>query len=94
MCHPKDFRGLGFRDVRLMNLSLLAKWKWRLLQGDNALWREVLVVRYGHKVGDFLEGGKGMWPSNASRWWKDLVSLAKGEEVDWFYEEVVRGVGN
>jgi len=26
------------------------------------------------------------------KWWKDLVSLAKGEEVDWFREEIVREV--
>lgn len=84
MCCPKEYGGLGVRDVSLSNLSLLAKWKWRLLQGENALWREVLVESYGHKVGEILEGGVSRWPSNASRWWKDLVSLAKGEKVDWF----------
>lgn len=43
-----------------------------------------------------LDGGGGVigWPSSASRWWKDLVSLAKGEEVDWFNVEVERRVGN
>lgn len=94
VCQPKEVGGLGVRDVSLVNLSLLAKWKWRLLQGDNALWRGVLEERYGQKVGEFLEGGVGMWPVNASRWWKDLVSLTKTNEVDWFYEEVVRCVGN
>jgi hypothetical protein len=94
VCHPKDYGGLGVRDVVLVNLSLLAKWKWRLLQGENALWRTALVERYGHKVGEVLEGGVGLWPSNSSKWWKDLVSLAKGDEVDWFNLEVVRRVGN
>ena len=32
--------------------------------------------------------------TNSSKWWKDLVSLAKGQEVDWFNVEVVRSVGN
>jgi len=82
------------QDVVLTNLSLLAKWRWRLLQGDNALWREVLVERYGHKVGDVLMSGVDRWPTNSSKWWKDLVSLTKGEEVDWFNEEVVRRVWN
>jgi len=94
VCQPKEVGGLGVRDVSLVNLSLLAKWKWRLLQGDNTLWKEILVERYGLKVGEFLKEGVGVWPANASRWWKDLVSLAKGNEVDWFYEEVVRKVGN
>lgn len=35
--HPKDIGGLGVRDVRLVNLSLLAKWRWRLLEGDITL---------------------------------------------------------
>jgi len=66
VCQPKDFGGLGVRDVRLMNLSLFVKWKWSLLQGENSLWKEILVERYDHKVGDLLEGGVGMWSNNAS----------------------------
>ena len=87
VCRPKDHGGLCVRDVSLSNLSLLAKWRWRLLQGDNALWREVLEERYGCKVGEKLVGGVRGWPNNASRWWKDLLSLHKGEEV-------VRRIGN
>lgn len=44
------------------------------------------MERYGRKVGDLLERWVGSWPSNASRWWKDLVSLSKGDEEDWFNE--------
>jgi len=54
----------------------------------------LVMWRYGHKVGDLVEGGVGGWPSSASRWWKDLVSLAKGEEVDWFNVEIERRVGS
>ena len=85
---------LGVRDVCMVNLSLLAKWRWRLLQVNNALWKCIVVERYSPKVGDLLEVGEGMWPRNASRWWKDLVSLSKGMEVEWFNEEVARSVGN
>jgi len=31
ICQPRSKGGLGVRDVKLVNLSLLAKWKWRLL---------------------------------------------------------------
>lgn len=51
------------------------------------------MERYGRKVGDLLEGWVASWPSNASRWWKDLVSLSKGDEEDWF-NELERRVGN
>jgi hypothetical protein len=31
VCKPKKLGGLGVRDVRAVNISLLAKWRWRLL---------------------------------------------------------------
>jgi len=34
ICHPRIKGGLGVRDVKVVNMSLLAKWKWRLLQED------------------------------------------------------------
>jgi hypothetical protein len=34
VCQHKDYGGLGVRDVRILNVSLLAKWKWRLLDGE------------------------------------------------------------
>jgi len=54
------------KGCEIDELSLLVKWKWSLLQGENSLWKEILVERYDHKVGDLLEGGVGMWPNNAS----------------------------
>ncbi|KEH40277.1 hypothetical protein MTR_1g026690 [Medicago truncatula] len=40
VCLPKARGGLGVRDVRKVNLSLLAKWRWRLIHGENLLWKE------------------------------------------------------
>jgi len=34
-----------------MNASLLAKWRWRLLDGNGALWKDVLFARYGVRAG-------------------------------------------
>ncbi|MCH86251.1 ribonuclease H protein [Trifolium medium] len=31
VCKPKNKGGLGVRDARIVNLSLLTKWRWRLL---------------------------------------------------------------
>jgi hypothetical protein len=42
VCLPKIKGGLGVRGVRVVNISLLAKWRWRLLFDDNVLWKELI----------------------------------------------------
>jgi len=37
ICQPKSKGGLGVKDVKRVNLSLMAKWKWRLLQEGTPL---------------------------------------------------------
>lgn len=45
--------GLGVKDLCLLNLSLLGKWRWRLLEEDGSLWKRVLVTKYrGNAVGN------------------------------------------
>jgi hypothetical protein len=84
VCHSKDNRGLGVKDIRLMNVILLAKWRWRLLDGAAALWKDVLNAKYGNIVGRLLAGGEvngGM--RLISSWWKDLIRLGDFGELDW-----------
>ena len=50
MCKPKDGEGLGVRDIDLFNISLLGKWRWRLLDGGHSLWKEVLTAKYGGEI--------------------------------------------
>jgi len=47
VCKPKREGGLGVRDLRQVNLALLAKWRWRYLTGEGGLWREIIHARYG-----------------------------------------------
>ena len=94
VCSHKSKGWLGVRHVKLVNLSLLAKWRWRLLQGENAIWKDILVEKYGRFANDLVVGGRDLWPRWALKWWKDLVSLEDGEEHAWFIEEVERKVGN
>jgi hypothetical protein len=47
VCREKKDGGLGVRDIKVVNMSLLSKWRWKLLQNDSALWKDVLVSRYG-----------------------------------------------
>jgi len=51
VCQPRKKGGLGERDVRFGNLSLLAKWKWRLLSEQNMLWQRVIEDKHGMKYG-------------------------------------------
>jgi len=44
---PVSLGGLGVRDLRLFNESLLEKWFWRFLNEKGSLWREVVVIKYG-----------------------------------------------
>jgi len=72
VCQPKDIGSLGVREVRVVNLSLLAKWRWRLLNSNNALWKDILVERYGPKVVSCwrkgTEGGRVMLQSGGKTW--------------------------
>lgn len=48
VCRPKCFFGLGgVKNLELFNMSLLAKWRWRFLNDPDAIWAELLRVRYG-----------------------------------------------
>jgi len=91
VCKPKRDGGLGVRDVRAVNLSLLAKWKWRLLNDGEALWKEVLLEKYGRVIGDLLVREDYVWPSYVSKWWRDLVRM---DGSNWFNSEITRRVGN
>ena len=94
VCLPKARGGLGVRDIRKVNLSLLAKWRWRLIHGDNMLWKEVLSEKYGTRALNVLEDGYMNWPGYASKWWKNVVGLERSGGSNWFISEVVRKVGN
>ncbi|CAJ2675195.1 unnamed protein product [Trifolium pratense] len=78
-----------------MNLSLLAKWRWRILQSGPSLWKEILITKYGETIKSCLDLERGRYPSNASRWWKDLCSLdSVVESKKWLAESISRKVGN
>jgi hypothetical protein len=54
------------KDLKVFNLSLLAKWRWRLLADDKPQWRLVLEAKYG-VVGDLsLSISRN---KIASTWW-------------------------
>lgn len=66
MCKAKRLGGLGFRDLRIFNLALLAKQCWRLLNQLDTLLGHVLKARYfpNHF---FMEASLGSRPSAIRR---------------------------
>jgi len=84
----------GVRDVRKVNLSLMAKWRWRLIHGESMLWKEVLCDKYGSHVLNVLEDGSIIWAGYDSKWWKDVMGLEWSSGSNWFNSEVIRKVGN
>ncbi|GAU24549.1 hypothetical protein TSUD_148900 [Trifolium subterraneum] len=95
VCKAKKKGGLGVRDVGIVNLSLLAKWWWRLLQPGRSLWKEVLVAIYGEHILHRVDWGESRIPSSASRWWKDICALDKVvESKNWLVESMARKIGN
>lgn len=66
---PTDCGGLGIRDTRLTNLSLLAKLIWSILHEKNKLWVQVITHKY---LGD-----NSIWVTptrnSASLTWKSIM---------------------
>jgi hypothetical protein len=92
ICKPKKEGGLGVRNLRLVNVSLLAKWKWKLLSRDDELWKDVVVARYGRDVMGKRRLGEIDVSRTGSSWWRDICFLDK--DSDWFNNAVGKKVGN
>ena len=64
MCMPKEEGGLGFHDLKALNLALLSKQGWRLQTGTTSLAHRVFDARYFPNR-DFLSAELGNRPSFA-----------------------------
>ncbi|XP_021736605.1 uncharacterized protein LOC110703173 [Chenopodium quinoa] len=62
LCRPKALGGMGFRDLKCFNLSLLAKQIWRLQSNPNTLLFKVLKARY-FKYSSILKANRGHDPN-------------------------------
>ncbi|MCH91770.1 LINE-1 reverse transcriptase like [Trifolium medium] len=96
VCQKKNNGGLCVRDLRAINLSLLLKWRWRLLQShENELWKDVLVAKYGVDIVRKVSWANVAPPYFASLWWKDIRDIeACIDSRSWLQETIVRKIGN
>ena len=46
--YPRIRGGLGIKDLRKLNISLLAKWWWKLENGEG-LWQDIVMAKYVKK---------------------------------------------
>jgi hypothetical protein len=94
ICKPRSQGGLGVRDIGKVNLSLLIKWRWRLIQNENALWKDILVAKYGDCVRRKIHWVGCPISNRASAWWKEICNIEVRDNVSWFGQHVRRNIGN
>ncbi|GKV53518.1 hypothetical protein SLEP1_g60039, partial [Rubroshorea leprosula] len=93
VCRTKNEGGLGVKNLGTFNLALLGKWRWRLLEEKEALWRRVVEAKYKVNRKNVWLGDK--WDAECSGWWKDIWQLdvgLRGRE-GWFRKGVKKVVG-
>jgi hypothetical protein len=70
ICKDKKKGGLGVKDLRKMNISLLCKWWWLLESGDG-LWQEIVKLKYIYNTSVCLVQSR----LNDSPYWKELMRI-------------------
>ncbi|KAJ4769324.1 RNA-directed DNA polymerase (reverse transcriptase)-related family protein [Rhynchospora pubera] len=71
VCLPKHLGGMGVLNLRILNLSLLLKWLWRLFEVPNSQWATVTRSLF---VSRGLTSPLS-WTARGSFFWKDLLTL-------------------
>jgi hypothetical protein len=97
ICRSKEKGGLGIRNLRLVNISLLAKWRWRLLSAPNEVWAQTLIAKYGKEGGLSSDLRRLENRKFASLWWKDICRLGevnRADRVDWCRAVMIKKLGN
>ncbi|WMV19115.1 hypothetical protein MTR67_012500 [Solanum verrucosum] len=70
---PKQFGGLGIKDLALHNKCMLMKWHWRYNQETIGLWKEVIQEKFGstrHWCSNevTIPYGTGVWKAIRKLW--------------------------
>ena len=74
LSRPKEVGGLGMGNLKLKNVSLLAKWLWRFPLESEALWCRIIKAKYGLKQNNWDPAGHSA--STCRCPWKSIFSVA------------------
>ena len=77
---PKNLRGLGFINLRMMTSSYMIKHTWKLNKESNALWASVLKSKYAR---DCNWRNKIKVQNSNSKLWKDIVWIFNLQGQAW-----------
>jgi hypothetical protein len=94
VCRSKREGGLGVKDLRIMNISLLTKWKWRLLTEGESIWKNVLKEKYSGGERGVGWVSRSLASNIASSWWNDLLSIRVVDGVDRLGGIFFKRIGN
>lgn len=70
ICKSKKKGGLGIKDLRKLNASLLTKWWWKL-ETEEGLWQNIIQAKYLHSKNIFNVSHK----ASDSPMWTDLLKI-------------------
>lgn len=65
------------KKIKVVNVALLMKWKWRILTEKESICLDVLKVRYGDIMESLREGIREVQLKHFSTWWKDMLRIDK-----------------
>ncbi|GAU47144.1 hypothetical protein TSUD_379210 [Trifolium subterraneum] len=94
VCLPKVKGGLGVKDLKLFNLALLSKWKWRCIVDNDVLWYDLSRFRYEESFGNLLSWEVHKSRSKDSIWWRDILKVGGMAGDLWFPKNVCSMLGD
>jgi hypothetical protein len=74
VCSPISEGGLGIKNLRIFNQTLLGKWLWHYAHEREALWRSVVDAKYGSSWASWSSldphesHGVGLWKNIRKGW--------------------------
>lgn len=75
LCRENEDGGLGVRDIETMNVSLLMKWKCRILTEDNTVQKNILKFIYANPEVKMFVNEDKMLNKRDSIWWRNLMLI-------------------
>jgi len=81
---------LRIRDIEKFNISLLARWVWRIGEEGQGLWKKVNVSKYsiGGKICVDCRNRYDSW------WWTDVCKICgEGKPENWFDKAIQWRIG-